>query len=385
MINALWLAAAPHPAKPGHPTPWMTALASRLVATGQVRITVVSYNQAIATDEETVRDGVRYIFLKVPDDKMDLLTGYTRRVRRVREYVNQIGSQYDLVHIHGTEQQYAAMGADLTMPKVLSAQGFVTEYYKYLPKKFEYRHASWAVASYYERKYAPTVRHYIGRTHWDKAIIRQLQPDAIIHHNWELMRPEFYEPIDATANANANAMLFVGGLIDLKGIRESLKALNILRQTLPIRLIVTGYGDIDALVKLAESLSLPNVPASALEHRGMLSAPQLWAAYHEAFCLLHPSYIDNSPNSVSEAQLAGLPVVASNVGGVSSMIESGETGMLTSLEPVDIARGVEQLWESKNLRQRIARQARQISLERFDAQRITDETKAIYERVLSNP
>ncbi|MBO0932080.1 glycosyltransferase family 4 protein [Fibrella aquatilis] len=385
MINALWLAAAPHPAKPGHPTPWMTALATRLVATGQVRITVVSYNPAIAQDEETVKDGVRYIYLKVPDDKIDLLTGYRRRVRRVREYVNEIGSQYDLVHIHGTEQQYAAMGSGLTMPKVLSAQGFVTEYYKYLPSKPEYRHASWAVASYYEKKYAPTIRHFIGRTHWDKAIIRQLQPDAIIHHNWELMRPEFYEPIDATANAHADAMLFVGGLNDIKGIREALKALNMLRQKLPIRLIVTGYGDTESLVKLAQSLNLPNVPASALEHRGMLSAPQLWQAYHEAFCLLHPSYIDNSPNSVSEAQLAGLPVVASNVGGVSSMIESGETGILTSLEPVDIARGVEQLWESPDLRQKIARQARHISLERFDAKHITDETKAIYERVLSNP
>ena len=35
---------------------------------------------------------------------------------------------------------------------------------------------------------------------------------------------------------------------------------------------------------------------------------------------IHPSYIDNSPNSICEAQILGLPVIACNVGGISSII-----------------------------------------------------------------
>ncbi|WP_375447774.1 glycosyltransferase family 4 protein [uncultured Fibrella sp.] len=389
-MNVLWLARAPHPAKSGHPVPWMTALAANLVAQEGISITVVSYNPYIDHDDEVTRDGVRYIFLKVPDDKWDLLTGYTRRIKLVSDYLrDKVGNQtlgtFDLLHIHGTEEQYPVMAAGLNLPKVVSAQGFVTEYYRYLPNRPDYRHASWAVASYYEKKYAPSVRHYIGRTHWDKAIIHKLNPKAVIHHNWELMRPVFYQPIAPPSDQSPNAMLFVGGLHDIKGIREALRALSLLRERWPLRLIVTGFGSKPALLDLISTLGLTNIPEDAVEHRGMLTGEQLWAAYADAFCLLHPSYIDNSPNSVCEAQLAGLPVVASDVGGVSSLVENGQTGLLTSLDPANIAAAVGQLWESTSLRQLLAQQARAVSLERFDAQHITHHTKSIYEAVLANP
>lgn len=385
MMNVLWLAAAPHPAKVGHPTPWMTALANSLVAAGKAAITIVSYNSAIERDEEVVRNGVNYQYIKVPDDKWDLLTGYTRRIKIMRKFVNGIADQYDLLHIHGIEQQYHVMGADVNIPKVLSAQGFVTEYSKYLAKKPEYKHVSWAVAGYYEKRYASTVKHFICRTDWDKSVIRQLQPRAVIHHNWELMRPEFYRAIEPVAGRQPNAMLFVGGLNNMKGIREALRALNRLRQHLPVRLIVTGYGTKPALMAMVNELALPNVREEDVEHRGMLTAAELWDAYHEVFCLLHPSYIDNSPNSVCEAQLAGLPVVASEVGGVSSLVEHRQTGLLTSLDPADIAQAVETLWNDPVLGQTLVANARAVSLERFDAGHITNETKAIYERVLANP
>ncbi|QKZ11387.1 glycosyltransferase family 4 protein [Spirosoma sp. KUDC1026] len=384
-MNVLWLAAAPHPGKSGHPTPWMTSLANSLVETGNVSITVVSYNHALEKDEELTKDGVKYIYLSVPDDKWDLLTGYTRRIRRVRDYVAQIADQYDLMHIHGIEQQYHVMGLGTKIPKVVSAQGFVTEYAKHLPKKIEYKHVSWAVAGYYEKKYAKAVRHYICRTHWDKAVIRQLNPKAVIHHNWELIRPEFYNPINLPADTSNSAMLFVGGINTMKGIREALCALNELRNDLPLRLIVTGYGTKEGLLELAGTLGLENITDESVEHRGMLTAPQLWEAYHEAFCLLHPSYIDNSPNSVCEAQLAGLPVIATNVGGVASLVEDEETGLLTSLEINDIVSAVQKLWGDMDLRRKLIGEARTVSLERFNARHIIEHTQEIYREVIANP
>lgn len=384
-MNVLWLAAAPHPSVSGHPVPWITTLGANLIQQEGLTITVVSYNSRLTQDEEIQRDGIRYVYLNVPGDKWDLLTGYQRRISRVSDYLRSMDtSAFDLLHIHGTEQQYPAMAAHLKLPKLVSAQGFVTEYYKHLPKRLEYRHASWAVASYYERRYAPTVRHYIGRTHWDKAIIRKLSPQATVHHNWELMRPPFYQPIaPPTANPDP-ALLFVGGVVDLKGIREALQTLSLLRQHHPFRLIVTGFGDQEALRALMRSMNLPNLPDDAVEHRGMLTGEQLWATYAEVFCLLHPSYIDNSPNSVCEAQLAGLPVVASNVGGLASLIEPDQTGLLTSLDPADIAAQVRRLYDSTDLRQTMAAQARALSLERFDAVGITRQTRLIYENVLTH-
>ncbi|WP_169921793.1 glycosyltransferase family 4 protein [Spirosoma rigui] len=384
-MNILWLANTQHPSKADHPTPWVTALANGLMATGNVTINIVTYNQYISHDDELVRDGVKYTFLKVPKDKWDMMRGYTQRIRVVKNYLKDIAGRYDLLHIHGAEQQYQVMGSDLRLPKVLSAQGFIRECYKYLPRKPEYRHLSWLIAGYYEKRYLPTVKHFICRTHWDKSIIRDMQPRAVVHHNWELMRPEFYQPIDRALGRHRNAVLFVGGTNNLKGIREALQVVDKLRRTEPVRLIVTGGGSKAQLLQLATSLSLTNLPPEAIEHRGMLTAAQLWDVYHEAFCLLHPSYIDNSPNSVCEAQLAGLPVVASNVGGVSSLVEHEVTGMLTSLQVNELLRATQQLWESRDLRAQIINQARAVSEERFDRHKIITNTEAIYQKVIQNP
>lgn len=52
------------------------------------------------------------------------------------------------------------------------------------------------------------------------------------------------------------------------------------------------------------------------------------ATISESVVYVHPSYIDNSPNSLCEAQLLGCPVVACNVGGIGSLIVDGTTGLL---------------------------------------------------------
>jgi glycosyltransferase involved in cell wall biosynthesis len=362
--------------------PWVTALAQKLLAEGDINLKIVSYNPFADHDETVTQDGIDYTFLSVPDDKWDLLRGYQGRIRRVQTYLRDVAGQYDLLHIHGAEQQYHAMADAVQMPKVLSAQGFVTEYYRHLPLQPGYRHLSWMVAGYYERRYLPSVKHIICRTHWDKAFVRRWNPDATIHHNWELMRPTFYQPIAPGPAAERNAVLFVGGTQQIKGIREALRTVDYLRQSLPIRLIVTGQGNQTELLAMAAKMGLRHLGSDALEHRGMLSETQLWAAYHEAFCLLHPSYIDNSPNSVSEAQLAGLPVVASDVGGVASLVETGQTGLLTSLNVPNIAGAVACLYHDDALRYALADQARIVSLQRFDPEQIVQNTKAIYEDVL---
>ena len=53
-----------------------------------------------------------------------------------------------------------------------------------------------------------------------------------------------------------------------------------------------------------------------------------------ASLLVLPSFMDTSPNVVSEAQVAGLPVVATRVGGVPEMIEHRRTGLLVPAQSV---------------------------------------------------
>jgi glycosyltransferase involved in cell wall biosynthesis len=68
--------------------------------------------------------------------------------------------------------------------------------------------------------------------------------------------------------------------------------------------------------------------------------------------LVHPSLIDTSPNSIYEAMLIGLPVIASNVGGIPYMLKHGETGILVEPGRPDLmAEQIIQLY--KNPKRRI--------------------------------
>ena len=58
--------------------------------------------------------------------------------------------------------------------------------------------------------------------------------------------------------------------------------------------------------------------------------------YLQSHVFVCPSFIENSPNSVGEAQLLGIPCIASFVGGVSDMVVDGETGLLYRFEEVEM-------------------------------------------------
>lgn len=98
---------------------------------------------------------------------------------------------------------------------------------------------------------------------------------------------------------------------------------------------------------------------------------------------IHPSYIDNSPNSVCEAQICGLPVIAANVGGVSSLIEHKKTGLLVPANaPYDICYWIKELINNDNLRESLSNNAVFTAKERHNPQTIVKNILEVYQSIL---
>jgi len=94
---------------------------------------------------------------------------------------------------------------------------------------------------------------------------------------------------------------------------------------------------------------------------------------------VHPSYIDNSPNSVCEAQLLGAAVVATSVGGVPSLIDDGQTGFLVhSGRPDEIAERIVALYRNKALLRKVGRQGREVAMKRHDRAKIVSDLMDVY-------
>jgi glycosyltransferase involved in cell wall biosynthesis len=104
-----------------------------------------------------------------------------------------------------------------------------------------------------------------------------------------------------------------------------------------------------------------------------------------ATVFVHPSFVDNSPNSICEAMLVGTPVVANSCGGMPSLIRHDETGILVSSgDPEVLAEEIVRLLENPVKARELAERGRQEALIRHDPGRVALRQANIYSEILQN-
>jgi sugar transferase (PEP-CTERM/EpsH1 system associated) len=96
-----------------------------------------------------------------------------------------------------------------------------------------------------------------------------------------------------------------------------------------------------------------------------------------------PSLFEGMPNVVIEAMAAGLPVVATAVGGTPEVVIDGETGLLVPpSDPEALANALSKLLREPDLRQRMGQSGRQRAFEQFNILHTVQQTQALYESLI---
>ena len=104
---------------------------------------------------------------------------------------------------------------------------------------------------------------------------------------------------------------------------------------------ITRFGTIKEKIKISgygaylRRLIGSNRLSEHVTFLGRLNAEQMLTQYLESNVFVSPSSIENSPNSVGEAMLLGMPVISSDVGGVRDMLTDGREGWLYDNADVD--------------------------------------------------
>lgn len=117
-------------------------------------------------------------------------------------------------------------------------------------------------------------------------------------------------------------------------------------------------------------------------HFERLSRDEIRSRYQSTCVYLCASLWENGPYSILEAMAAGLPVVATNVGGIPEMISNGDSGLLVPPEPERLAGALLEILRAEDLGRRMGRAARQRAEQAFDVRRVIPRMIEVYRGIV---
>lgn len=323
-----------------------------------------------------------------------------RRHYFMKKYLKVIDDfQPDIINIFGTEQDYGLIAQYTKVPIVIHIQGllisclstFFTPGYslwKYiLLDMFPWRmFRRWRSYAYF-KKNAETEklifkcnRHFMGRTQWDRNLTSIYNPQATYDYCGEILRTTFYESCPRKLPEKLIITTTISNML-YKGLDVVLKCAKLLKQQMLLDFEWRVYGNIDSkLIEKSENIKAQNVNVRIM---GVASQEKLKLSIVESTLYVHPSYIENSPNSVCEAQMLGCTVVAQNVGGIPSIVAHGETGILVPAnDPYQMACAIRDLYNDPVRNEEMGHRAAEIAHQRHDKERIVADLLGIYKRYM---
>jgi L-malate glycosyltransferase len=167
----------------------------------------------------------------------------------------------------------------------------------------------------------------------------------------------------------------VARLAEAKGHDDLLRAFAIIRGTIPqARLVIVGDGPLrERIRELIDSLGLADSVAMLGERHDV---PQILAAL-DVFVLA--SQMEGVPMTILEAMAAGLPVVATDVGGIPQVVTHGQTGlMVPPSSPQELAQAILEVVRNPKKAQRLARAGRRRIEESFSVGTMASRYERLY-------
>lgn len=161
-----------------------------------------------------------------------------------------------------------------------------------------------------------------------------------------------FHPSTRRAENSAFNVVFLGRLVPFKGASVAIRAVSQIKERIPnIVLAIAGVGpQRDELETLARSEGVED----SVRFLGFVEGSRVPSLLRNSDVLCCPSIADASPTVILQGMACGLPIVASNVGGISEMVGHGASGLL--VEPdneMKLSEAFVKLHEDSELRRRL--------------------------------
>ncbi len=196
----------------------------------------------------------------------------------------------------------------------------------------------------------------------------------LIHHGVDLDLWKYMQDFKLPENIH---VLFAGRLVPKKGLPILFQAIaSLIHGSLTrIKLTIVGEGPMEQELKeLADTLQIHD----SIIWKGRVQQSEIPGLFQTATCICVPSIVthdgdqDGIPNVITEAMASGLPVVASQVGGISEVVTEKTGWPVPSLTPVNLAAAIIACTSHPDETERRRNNARKLMEYNFDAKKLAE-------------
>lgn len=322
---------------------WMIGAARALLSFPEVELIVASPTNKVIKLTELHGEKICYLLFPLGKGNLKKNNDYCKYWREICDSFCP-----DIVHIHGTEYSHGLAYVDEcgSQNVVVSVQGLTSVISRYYTAGISFRdimknytfHDFLRGGIYkgqrlfmrrgrFELELLKKVNDIIGRTNWDKAHLTVVNSKAKYHFCNETLREVFYEGQWNYSTCQPHSIFLSQANYPLKGCHQVLKALPFILREFPDTQVKIAGGNIlqnnsffqkmrrSGYAKYLTSLIEKNKLDNHIVFLGALNANDMKKEYLNCNVFVCPSSIENSSNSIGEAQILGVPCVASYVGG----------------------------------------------------------------------
>ena len=362
---------------------WLTGYLNEILKKDIHLVSVFPYGKNVQGNFENIT----YYGFKAKSEKKELLEYFVNIIDKEKP---------DVIHIFGTEFLHsnlmvkASKKLSMLQNTVVSIQGLVSlcakHYFAFLPRrvingftlkeilkrnniknsalKFKKQGVS-------EVETLKEVKNVIGRTDWDEAAVKQINPNINYHFCNESLRDGFYNKEWSLENCEKHSVFVSQSSYPLKGFHLMLEGFKEIVKKYPdAKLYTTGKNPLTLkgkdklkqsfyskyLGKLIKKYKLED----NVEFLGFLSEEKMVERMLKSHVFVSPSSIENSPNSVGEAMILGVPTVSSDVGGVKNMLTHEQEGFIYPAdEPYMLEYYVSKIFEDSDLAYKFSKNAKE--------------------------
>ena len=348
------------------------ALLQGFVLLPEVEVHVISCLKERLPSPERIAPNIFYHGLAVSKTGW-LRTGYQGCIRSIRRQLQKI--QPDIVHGQGTERYCAISAAFSGFPNVVTIHGnmrLIAQVNHARPFSFHW------LAARLENFTLPRTDGVVCISRYTCEAVKTLARRTWIEPN--AVDAGFFDVQAAPVADTAPVILCVGTVCRRKNQNNFIRALDQLAAQKKFKVVFLGEPDAGDYGREFSQLVRER---PWCEYGGHANREQLKARLKAASLLALPTWEDNCPMVVLEAMAAGVPVLASNVGGVPDLITDKKNGLFCNPHrPESFSAGVARLLNNPTFAQQLAATAKVEAQLRFHPAGIARRHIEIYREII---